>query len=182
MQAIAFGPDSSFHTFMTVASPRVSIICIMSENRVIARGGDQIWYIAEDLRHFKETTMGHPVIMGRKTFDSMDRQPLPGRTNIVVTSNRDYRPEGATVFHSVDEAIESAARQDPDEVFIVGGGEIYRQTMPRVDRLYLTIVEGSVEGDTYFPDYSEFSRVMFEKSGASEGYRYRFLTLERPAG
>lgn len=182
MQAIAFGIGSSFHMTMKVDSPRVSVICIMSENRVIARSGDQIWYIAEDLRHFKETTIGHPVIMGRKTFDSMEQQPLPGRTNIVVTSNRDYRPAGATILHSVDDALESAAKLDRDEIFIVGGGEIYRQTLPRVDRLYLTIVEGSVEGDTYFPDYSDFSQVISERNGASEGYHYRFLTLERPAG
>ena len=130
----------------------VSLIVAMSANRVIGRDGDLPWHLPVDLRHFKKTTMGHHLIIGRATWDEVGK-PLPGRTMVVVTRNRDFPAEGVLVAHSVQEAL-SLARDD-DEPFIGGGAEIYRQALDAgiPDRLYITRVHAEVEGDTVFPDY-----------------------------
>lgn len=128
----------------------VSLIVAVSTNGVIGRDGDLPWHLPADLRHFKRTTMGHHLIIGRATWDELGR-PLPGRTMIVVTRNRDFRAEGALVAHSLEAALALAG--DDDEPFIGGGAEIYRQALDAdvVDRIYLTRVHAVVEGDTYFP-------------------------------
>jgi dihydrofolate reductase len=138
----------------------LSLIAAMSENRVIGRDGKLPWHLPADLRHFKNTTRGHTVIMGRRTFESLDR-PLPQRTNIVITRNPDYHVDGVTVARTLDEAIDLAERHeaaaDPApaerEIFILGGEEIFRQTLSRAFRLYLTLVHATVEGDTFFPKF-----------------------------
>ncbi len=128
----------------------VSLIVAMSSNRVIGRDGDLPWHLPADLRHFKKTTMGHHLIIGRATWDEVGK-PLPGRTMVVVTRNRDFSADGVLIAHSVEEAL--ALARDDDEPFIGGGAEIYRQALAvdLVDRLYITRVHAHVEGDTFFP-------------------------------
>lgn len=134
---------------------KISIVVAMSENRVIGVENRLPWNIPEDLKRFKKITSGHPIIMGRKTFESIGRI-LPGRTNIVVTRNRDYRVEGAVVCASLTEALEWAARSPgSDEVCVIGGGEIFREALPIVDRIYLTVVQWPFEGDVFFPEFPE---------------------------
>ena len=162
---------------------KVSIIAGVAENMVIGRENNLLWNIPEDMKRFREITSGHPVIMGRKTFESLPLtfRPLPNRTNIVVTRDSSYKvPEGVIVVNSVEEALKIAKGKDKEEIFIIGGGQIYAQTIGLADKLYLTIVKGEFEGDTFFPDYKkDFKRVVFEKDGEHELYKYKFLELER---
>ena len=132
----------------------LSLIVAMTKDRVIGKDNDLPWpMIKEDMKHFKKTTKGHPVIMGRKTWDSIPEKfrPLPGRLNIVVTRNADLKLDGATVFNHVDEAIDFALEQDPDS-FVIGGSSIYEAALPKAGQIYLTIIKGSYEGDTHFPE------------------------------
>lgn len=161
---------------------KISIIAaIASENRAIGKDNKLLWYIPEDLGRFKKLTAGHPVIMGRKTFESLVK-PLVDRINIVITSDQDYRADGAIACHSLEEAIKVAFRQaqgKKNEVFIIGGSQIYKQAIDLADKLYLTIVDGDFEADTFFPDFSDFKKVVFEKIGHSGQYKYKFVELER---
>jgi len=132
--------------------PRVSLIVAMSENRVIGVANGLPWHLPAELRHFRALTMGHPIIMGRRTHESIGRV-LPGRRNIVVTRNRQYASNGVEVTHSLTEAIERCS--DTSEVFVIGGAELYNETIDKADRIYLTLVHTSIEGgDTYFPEVS----------------------------
>lgn len=159
--------------------PKISIIVAMAPNRAIGQKGKLLWSIPAELKRFKEMTMGHPIIMGRKTHESIGL-PLPGRTNIVITRDENYQSEGVVVVHSLEEALGAAQVKDTEEIFIIGGGEIYKEALPLADKLYLTIVEGDFpEADTFFPDYSEFKKIVSEKSEESDGYKYKFLELER---
>lgn len=139
-------------------SPRISVIAALAKNRVIGIENRLPWRLPEDLAHFKALTLGHPILMGRKTFESLGR-PLPGRTNIVITRNPDYASDGCLVAGSIPAAI--ALCQDADEVFFIGGAELYAQAIPLADRLYLTEVDIDAEGDAWFPDYdrSAFSEI-----------------------
>ncbi|OJZ17113.1 MAG: diacylglycerol kinase [Thiobacillus sp. 65-29] len=130
--------------------PRVSIIAALAKNRVIGIENRLPWRLPEDLAHFKALTLGHPVLMGRKTFESLGR-PLPGRTNVVITRNCDYRPENCLVAESIPAAL--ALCRDSDEVFFIGGAELYAQAIPLADRLYLTEVDIDAQGDAWFPEY-----------------------------
>ncbi len=158
----------------------ISIIAALAENRVIGVNNTLPWRLPNDLKHFRRLTTGHAIIMGRKNYESIGR-PLPERTNIVVTRNRDYRASGCLVAHSLDEAL-ALAQNDP-EIFIIGGAEIYREALARADRLYLTQVHAAVDGDTFFPetnrnDWEETTR---ERHGADDkhAYAYSFVVLER---
>src|SRR3990167_10858678 len=155
--------------------PKVSIIvAVAGEKRVIGKKGSLPWYIPQELKRFKEITMGHPIIMGRKTHESIGRV-LPGRTNIIITREPNYQAEGCIVVHSLEEALRQV--QD-EEVFVIGGGEIYKQALPLADKLYLTYIDKEIEGDTFFPDYSDFKRVISESDWQqSEGFKYKFLEL-----
>jgi dihydrofolate reductase len=119
--------------------------------------------------------------MGRKTFESkeINKRPLPNRTNIVITRDTLYQPEGVIVCHSLDEAIAQASKIDSNEIFIIGGGQIFAEALPRIEKLYLTIVDTEAEADVYFPDYSEFTRIVFRESRETEGLSYQFVDLER---
>ena len=162
---------------------RLSIIAAMSRNRAIGRENRLPWYLPADWAHFKKLTMGHCLLMGRKTLESIGR-PLPGRTMVVVTRQRDYAPPGTPpgvrVAHSLEEALAMATG---DEVFIAGGADIYRQTLPRVERLYLTLVQATLEGDTYFPEFDEADwQLVFQEhypTDANNPYPYSFLVYER---
>lgn len=156
---------------------KISLIAaIASGNRAIGKNNRLIFHIPEDLKRFKKITSGHVVIMGRKTFESIGR-PLPNRTNIIITRDPQYFVEGAMVVHSLEETLRQA--QDIEtEVFVIGGGQIYQQAIGLADKLYLTIVEGNPDADTFFPDYSDFKKVVFEESHQSDGLKYKFINLE----
>jgi dihydrofolate reductase len=167
---------------------RISIIVAADKNRGIGKTtldvGKLLWDIPEDLRRFRELTMGHPVIMGRKTFESVlsyIKKPFPGRTNIVVTRDPEYKYEGVIVVHSLEKAIEEAQKAPGgEEVFITGGGQIFEQGLPLADRLYLTLVDGQYDADTFFPDYSEFKKVLSREDKVTpEGIKFSWLILEK---
>lgn len=162
-----------------IKKPIVSAIAAISENdRGIGFQNDLLWKIPADLKRFKEITFAHPIILGRKNYESIGRA-LPGRMNIIVTRDANYRAGNCVVVHSVEEAIEKAKDLDDEEVFIIGGGEIYKQALPKTDRLYLTLIHAEKPADVFFPDYSEFTKVVSEEKGEHEGVAYTFLTLER---
>jgi dihydrofolate reductase len=159
---------------------KISIIVAMAANRVIGCDNRLPWHLPADLAHFKAITMGKPIVMGRKTWESIGR-PLPGRTNIVITRDRGYQAPGCVVVHSIEAALEAARGQD--EVMIIGGAEFYRQVLPQADTLYLTCVAGEFAGDTFFPVLAdgEWREVACEAHAADEKnpHAYRFITLER---
>lgn len=164
--------------------PQVSIVAVMSaHNRGIGKNGKLLWHIPDDLRHFKRLTLGHPVIMGRKTFESIVEylgSPLPDRINIVISRNKNYQPKGAIICHSLDKALEEASKLDQEEIFIGGGAQLYEQALSRTDKLYLTLVDASPEADTFFLDYSAFSRKISEESHEHDGLHYTWVELEKP--
>jgi len=153
--------------------PIVSLVAALARNRVIGAGDRLPWHLPEDLRRFKRLTMGAPVIMGRKTHDSIGR-PLPGRRNIVVTRQADARWDGCEVARSLDDAIALAA--DAPEVFVIGGGELYRLALSRADRLYLTLIDADYEGDAFFP---EFDPADWRETAREPGAGFAFVTYER---
>lgn len=195
----------------------ISLIVAMSQNRVIGKENGMPWHIPGELARFKKITSGHPIIMGRKTFESIGRV-LPNRLNIVITRDTQAfltsHPElvsvsrkidsgseaGMTDFavcHSLDEALQQAEKyyvagrkyqekiqntkyeihNNEDKVFIIGGGEIFKQAIPIADKLYLTLIHKDIEGDTYFPDYSMFSKELSREDHEHDGFRYSFLEL-----
>jgi dihydrofolate reductase len=159
--------------------PIISAIAAISKNRALGKDNRLLWHIPEDFKHFKSVTMGHPVIMGRKTFESIGKA-LPGRLNVVVSRRKEYTAEGVRVVSSLESAIELAKTYDRTEIFIIGGGELYSQSMDYLDRLYLTIVDTFVDADTYFPDYSDtFTRVRSRRESSQGDLTFTFLTLER---
>jgi len=167
--------------------PVVALIAAVADNGVIGRGGALPWRIPADLRWFRERTMGHHVVMGRKTWVSIGR-PLPGRTNIVVSRTRDLAvPEGVSVVDGLATAIERATRAGDDEVFVIGGAELYRAALPQADRIYLTRVHADVEGDTWFPaidppiDGPAWVEVARESHRDAEPLPFSFCILERAA-
>ncbi len=161
-------------------TPVISMIAaIARKDRAIGFQNKLLWHIPEDFRHFKETTSGHAIIMGEKTYHSIGK-PLPNRTNIVLSLDPDFSPEGVVVVRSVDEALLKAREVEQDEVFICGGASVYGQMLPFADRLYLTLVEGLFEADTFFPEYeSFFSPVATEEKKNHGQYAFSFVTLER---
>jgi dihydrofolate reductase len=154
-------------------TPKLALIVAASENNVIGRDNDLPWRLSADLKKFKSLTMGHSIIMGRKTFESIGRL-LPGRETVIITRNENYAFEGAAVVHSVEQALEACAGQA--RVFLIGGAEIYRLAMPQVDEIYLTRVHAEVEGDTYLPkvDWAEFDLIESESFEANEKNDHRF--------
>jgi dihydrofolate reductase len=160
--------------------PRISIIAALARNRVIGTENCLPWRLPEDLAHFKALTLGHPVLMGRKTFESLGR-PLPGRTNIVVSRNPDYAPPGCEVAGSVAAAVALCA--GAQEIFCIGGAQLYSQVLPLADRLYLTEVGVDAEGDAWFPevDHSAFREVSRESHRGEKGdaLDFDFVLYER---
>lgn len=161
-----------------MSSPRLSMIVAVDETRAIGKDNRLLWHIPEDLKRFKELTTGHAVIMGENTYHSIGR-PLPNRTNIVVTLDQALMLPGCLVVHSLDEALSVAREHEREEIFVMGGASIYRQFLPMIDRLYLTLVSGKHEADTFFPDYSDFTRVMNEEKCDNGEYQFSFLVLEK---
>ena len=159
---------------------KVSIIVAMAQNRTIGINNTLPWRIPEDLRHFKALTMGHHMIMGRKTFDSIGK-PLPGRTTVVVTRDRNLKIAGCVMAYSLQDAI--AACAGDEEIFVVGGAELYAQAMPLTDTLYITEIRQDVEGDAHFPEFTKdaWQEVSRERRNQTEpqALEYHFATYQR---
>jgi dihydrofolate reductase len=163
----------------------ISLIAAASTNNVIGKSNGMVWRLPNDSKYFKNTTWGMPVIMGRKTYESMSSEPLPGRFNFVITRNKDWDPHNPKVIvvASLDEAIRRAASTDCREIFVAGGGQIYAEALPLADKIYLTRVHAVVEGDAYFPALDEKKWAMTSNVdfGADErhAYDYSFQVWER---
>lgn len=159
---------------------KISLIVAMASNRVIGLNCQMPWHLSADLQRFKHITMGSPIMMGRKTFDAIGR-PLPGRENLIITRNVDYRQPGCLVFTDIDSALEHAA--DCNELFVIGGATLYEALLPRADYLYLTLINRVFEGDTYFPeiDYSGWREISREDvdDDSRVDFSYSFLKLEQ---
>ncbi len=159
---------------------KLSLVVAMDQNRVIGINGGLPWHLSSDLKYFRDITMGKPIIMGRKTYESIGR-PLPGRRNIVVTRNTDFEAPGCDVVTSLETALELV--KDVPEVMMVGGASLYIDTLPLADHIYMTEVHAEVEGDTWFPEidldeWHEVSRLRFSADEKNE-YDYSFVVYER---
>lgn len=161
-----------------MTTPILSVIAAMARNRVIGVDNTLPWRLSEDLKHFKALTMGHHIIMGRKTFESIGK-PLPGRTTVIVTRDAGYQVDGCLTAHSIDAAI--AACGDDPEVFFVGGAQLYAQVLPRADRLYLTEIQAEFAGDAHFPDFDHAAWCESERreNVNPDGLGYHFVTYQR---
>ena len=159
-----------------------SIIVAKADNDVIGKDNKLVWHMPNDLKHFKNTTMGHHIIMGRKTFESQ-KKPLPGRTSIVITRNKDFKAEGCLIVHSLEDAYEIGLQNRQEEVFILGGAEIYTIALDSADKIYLTEIKAEFDGDTWFPkiDYSKWVETKRENFEADEKnpHPYSFVELIR---
>jgi dihydrofolate reductase len=156
---------------------KISLIAAMGENRAIGANGKIPWHLPADFKHFKEVTMGHPIIMGRKTFESIGR-PLPGRANIVITRDPAYVRDGVIAAASPDAALAAAgSAAGGEEVFVIGGAEIYKLFLPQADRVYLTKVAGTFKGDAFFPelDEAEWEAILDEEHAADEKNAFPFI-------
>ncbi|MEO6487333.1 MAG: dihydrofolate reductase [Thermoanaerobaculia bacterium] len=163
----------------------LSVVAALADNNVIGRDNRLPWHMPADLKRFKELTLGHHVIMGRKTFDEI-KKPLPGRINVIITRRVDFSPDGVAVARSIDEAIAKAEAAGDPEIFVIGGAEIFSQLLHRADRMHLTRVHAEPEGDTFFPEFddvNEWELVDTEhfEADAKNPHPYSFLTYERQA-
>ena len=158
----------------------ISIIAAIGENRELGGNNQLLWNIPGELKRFKEITTGHPIIMGRKTFESIGRV-LPNRTNIIITREPSFSVEGALVTDSVEKAVAIARKQEGgNEIFIIGGGQIFTQALPTTDRLYLTLVHKTFsEADVFFPEYLEFKKEIERQEMQGPEFTYSFVTLEK---
>ncbi len=156
----------------------ISIIVAISNNNVIGKNNELLWHLPLDFKHFKEITSGHPIIMGRKTFESIGR-PLPHRRNIVITRDTNYKKEGIEVMHSLKDALKLFLETD-EEVFVIGGGEIYQQAFPIADKLYVTEVHTEVDGDTVFPKINpaEWEEISIEDHDMDDEHMFTFSFVE----
>jgi dihydrofolate reductase len=170
-----------------VKRARIAFVVAVARNGVIGRQGKLPWRVSSDLKRFKAITFGKPVIMGRKTWESLPKRPLPGRANIVITRDRGYETEGAVVTASVAEALAQARRTESEEICVIGGSDIFRQMLPMADRLYLTEIDLSPEGDVVFPPldpkaWRETSRETHVRAqGDDAGFVLRVLDRVAPA-
>lgn len=167
---------------------RLSLIVGMAKNRAIGLDGAMPWHISEDLKYFKRVTLGAPILMGRKTFDSIGR-PLPGRANIIVTRDTRYRHDGVIVVHELEAGITKAKAlaeiDDKDEIFVIGGAQIYELALPMADRLYITEIHRTLDGDTWFPEFDATDWVELTRDDQEpetpEGPAFSFVVLDRKA-
>ncbi|WP_461535753.1 dihydrofolate reductase [Spongorhabdus nitratireducens] len=165
---------------------KIAMIAAVAENNAIGINNKMPWYLPGDLRYFKAVTMGKPIIMGRNTFESL-KKPLPGRTNIVITRNPDYSHDGIRVVHNTEEALslaeDIALVNGNEEIMVIGGGQIYKELLPKADRLYLTKVAHSFEADAYFPEFdeSEWTEVARDDHQTDDepALKYSYIVLDR---
>lgn len=154
----------------------ISFIVAASDNNAIGKDNHLMWNLPTDMKFFKNTTWGFPVIMGRKTFLELGSKALPGRQNIVITRQKNFKAEGVVVVNKLDDAIFVAREGDTNEIFIIGGGEIYKEAMPKANRIYMTRVHATLQGDTYFPeiDSKKWNLVSSKKIAADDKHEYDF--------
>ena len=159
----------------------ISMIAAMGKNRELGLDNELLWKLPGDMKFFRETTMGKPIVVGRKTYESFGGKPLPGRQNIVITSAKDYAGAGATIVHSIDDAIEAAG--DVEELMIIGGASFYEQMLPKADRLYITYVKSEFKADSWFPEFdlSQWKEKSRRACSADEKnlFDYDFVIYER---
>ena len=160
---------------------KISMIAAMTEDRIIGIENTLPWKLPNDMKWFRQNTLGKPIVMGRKTFESFGAKPLPQRTNIIITRDPSYQADDCIVVYSIDEALKAAG--DVDEVMIIGGASFYQQMLPKADRMYLTFVEATLEGDAWFPefdlnDWNETESIHHEKD-EKNAYPHRFVVLDR---
>ena len=163
-----------------MSRPTISLVVAMGRNRVIGRDGDMPWHLPADLAHFKKVTMGKPIIMGRKTYQSIGR-PLPGRENIIITRDQEFAADGCTVVHSLEAALDSR----DGELMIIGGGQIYSLAIDHATRIHMTIVDAEPDGDVSFPALDPSWRTVVREEFSADdrnAHDLSFVTLERPAG
>lgn len=160
----------------------LSFLVAMDRNRLIGKDNDLPWRLPADLKYFKEVTMGHKIVMGRKTYESIGR-PLPGRENIVLSTNPEYEAEGCTVFHSMEDFLHFANEHKDEELFVIGGAVIFSRLFEKADRLYITEIDEEFDGDTYFPLFNKNEwNILSEKEGTMDEkniYPHRYLVYER---
>ena len=160
----------------------ISLIVAHDLNRVIGKDNKMPWHIPNELAYFKEKTMGKAIVMGRNTFESIGR-PLPGRLNIVITRNAAYKPDGVTVVHSIEDAIE-LARKHHEEVMVIGGEQIFKEVLPYTDLMYVTLIKKEFEGDTFFPSYDQEWSIDSESDPITteDGLTYQYLIYKKENG
>ena len=166
-----------------MSAMRLSILVAMAKNRAIGKNNALPWHLSADLKHFRALTMGHPIIMGRKTYESIGR-PLPGRTNIIMTRQKGYQVEGAITVNSVDDALKVCQEgvDGNSEVFLIGGAELYRRTLRLCHRIYVTEIQQDFDGDTFFPEFDieEWQEISREKHFSEDDkLEYHFVMLDR---
>ena len=164
-------------------SAAIVLVLAIADNDVIGAAGGIPWRISEDMKRFKALTMGKPLIIGRKTWESFPKRPLPGRTNIVITRDASYRADGAALVHSFEEALTRARAENPSEIVIAGGTEIFRASLPLAARVELTEVHVQAEGDAHFPRalFNGWRETAREEHATPEGLRYSYVTLSKPS-
>ncbi len=163
---------------------RLSLIAALASNRAIGKDNELLWHLPEDMRHFRETTRGKPVIMGRKTWESLPEsfRPLPGRHNIVVSRDPAYQASGATLAGSLADALrQAAAKSNAEEVFVIGGAQLYREALPLANRLYLTEIEQDFDGEVFFPDVQpqDWDEISRQPSQGTSGPQFSFVVYQR---
>ncbi len=163
--------------------PTLNLIVAYAHQGVIGKDNDMPWRLPNDLAYFKKTTLGCPIIMGRKTRESLGPRPLPGRLNIAISRDANFQADGTTVVQSLDAAIELAQQQACEKVFIIGGGEIYRQSLSRADAVYATEIKADFEGDTYFPklDAEHWQEISRDPQEPQNGLAFDFVVYQRRA-
>lgn len=163
-------------------SAEVVLVVAIADNDVIGDANRIPWRIADDMKRFKALTIGKPVIVGRKTYESFPKRPLPGRTNIIVTRDRAYAAAGAVVVHSLDDALARAHSENPSEIIVAGGADIYAQSLPHAQRIELTEVHTDAKGDTHFPRelFNGWRETAREERVTPDGLQYAYVTLRRP--
>ena len=159
----------------------LSLIAAMGKNRELGLSNKLLWHLPADMKYFRQTTMGKPILVGRKTYESFGAKPLPGRKNIVITGDKNYKSDGAVVVHSIEDALNAVA--DAEEVMIIGGASFYEQMLPKVQRMYLTYVDASFEADSWFPEFNldqwnESSQSTLQ-ANESNAYNCRFVVYDR---
>lgn len=158
----------------------ISLIAIIAKNRAIGFNNKLLYDIPEDMKHFQAITAGHTVIMGENTFHSMSDKPLSKRLNIILTKKENFTATGCLIAHSLEEAIKLAKAQNSDEIFFIGGGQVYKQALPLADKLYLTIVDDEPkQADTFFPNYAEFKKIISERASELNGLKFKFVELTK---
>jgi len=162
-----------------MSQPKISMIAAIAEkDRGIGKDNELLFHIPEDLKRFMDITSGHVIIMGRKTYESIGR-PLSNRINVVVSRDTSYKATGCVVKPTLETALSYARIKEKEEIFIIGGGQLYKQVLPLAEKLYLTLVQGKFEADTHFPDYSEFKKVTELGKGRHKELEYTFLEIEK---